>query len=479
MACARQPAPSSYAASQPHAYTPYRVQGTNNGAASEEDQLSRMQLAMLDPPNSMSLVDRAVESHRRTIEEEQRLRDIAAQKGRLKRGIPGKPIAPSPWGGAGDSSRALQADLSDMGIDCSKGYAGGNYPGAGMKSVVMQKNCLSPGNARRTSPRNRTQVRLSGIPGNLWDTARSALVLNGIENERLSQFLDYLRQKPGTIDFLMGRAEPYLQYLLGELKNQGLPADLILVPMVESAYQTTAVSPKQAAGLWQFVASTGQQYGLRVGESYDGRYDTHLATQAALRYLSYLNSLFGGDWTLALAAYNAGEGTVSRAIQANRLAGGRGTFWELSLPEETRNYVLKIVALSRIVADPSGNGFTVRNAQAQSGLARVELRPDLRIQDLMTKTSMSPQDFYRLNPHVRPDVLPPPEARNFMLPMEKVQFLNSKVPDRYRKIRVNAGESSADVARRMGVPLKKLLEWNGLKGKDKLKSGQELRVLET
>jgi membrane-bound lytic murein transglycosylase D len=475
-ACAHQPAPSSYAASQPHAYSPYRETAVT-GAGNDEDQLTRLQLAMLDPPNTMSLVDRAVESHRRALEEEQRLRDASLYAGgKFKRGkTGGKGLAPSPWAKSMDPA---QSHLAGLGMDCGQGYGGGNFAQGGMKSVVMQKSCLPGGDPRRLPSPSKSRIRFSGIPGNLWDTARSALVLHVIENDRLNVFLQYLRQKPGTVDFLMGRAEPYLPYLLGELRSQGLPADLILVPMVESAYQTTAVSPKQAAGLWQFVASTGQQYGLRLSETYDGRYDTHLATQAALRYLAYLNSLFDGDWTLALAAYNAGEGTVSRALQANLAAGGKGSFWELSLPEETRNYVLKIVALSRIIADPPGNGFTMRNAQSQGALTRVELRPDLRVQDLIARTAMAPQEFFRLNPQVRPDVPAPPEARNFMLPSDKAQLLMARSATKIRKIRVNAGETAADVAKRIGVPLKQLLEWNGLKGKgkEKMKPGQELRV---
>ena len=426
-ACSHTPAPTSYAARQPHVFTPYRVVEAQ-AKENEEDQLTRIQLALLDPPNAMSLVDRAVESHRRAIEDEQRLRELASRKPiRTTKGRKGGKVAsPSPWESSDDNSKALQADLTGLGLNCDSGYAGGNGVSPRLKSVLLQKSCLSSGNGARGAPvRSRGGVRFSGIQGNLWDVARKGLVLHDIDNERLHAFLAYLRQKPATIDFLMGRAEPYLKYLLGELKAQGLPADLILVPMVESAYQTTAVSPKQAAGLWQFVPSTGQQYGLRLSETYDGRYDTHLATQAALRYLSYLNGLFDGDWPLALAAYNAGEGTVTRAITANRAAGGRGTFWELSLPEETRNYVLKIVALARIVADPSGSGFAPRNAQAGSSLTRVETPANVRVQDLIARAGMTPVDFFRLNPHVRPDVAPPPEAHHFMLPADKAELLAS------------------------------------------------------
>ncbi len=479
--CTHAPAPSSYAASRPHVYTPY-VGVSSAQTSSEEDQLTRLQLALLDPPNTMSMVGRAVESHRRALEEEQRLRDFASRQLRAGKGKKGgkAPGVPA-FQGQKSGASVFQADLTGLGISCGTGYVGDKFSDPRLKSVMLQKNCLSPGDGRNSGRATKTNLRLSGIHGNLWDAIRSGLVLHTIEHEKIKAFLDYLRQKPGTVDFLMGRAEPYLQYLLGELRREGLPMDLVLVPMVESAYQTTAVSPKQAAGLWQFVASTGQQYGLRLSETYDGRYDTHLATQAALRYLGYLNELFGGDWMLTLAAYNAGEGTVTRAIQANRAAGGRGTFWELSLPQETQNYVLKIITLSHIVADPTGNGFIPRNAQPNGSLTLVELRPGLKMGDLIDKTGISSGEFFRLNPHVRPDMVPPAEARTFMLPVEKVQVLsmmstrNPRAPG-LKKVKVNPGETTTDVAKRIGVPLKQLLEWNGLGPKEKLKGGQELTI---
>lgn len=479
--CAHAPAPSSYAASRPHVYTPY-LEATSSQASTDEDQLTRLQLALLDPPNTMSMVGRAVESHRRAIEEEQRLRDLAQRPIRLgKNKKSGKTLGPSGSSAPKTGAPVFQADLSGLGITCGSGYAGDKFSDPHLKSVMLQKNCLSPSDGRHAGRSPKSAIRPSGIRGNLWDGVRSGLVLHSIDHEKIRIFLEYLRQKSGTVDFLMGRAEPYLHYLLGELKSEGLPTDLILVPMVESAYQTTAVSPKQAAGLWQFVPSTGQQYGLRLSETYDGRYDTHLATQAALKYLGYLNELFGGDWTLALAAYNAGEGTVNRAIQANRAAGGRGTFWELSLPQETQNYVLKIITLSHIVADPSGNGFIPRNAQPTGSLTLVELRPGLKMNDLIEKTGISAGEFFKLNPHVRPDVLPPAEARTFMLPVEKVEVLSmmatkgSRTPE-LKKIKVNPGETTTDVAKRIGVPLKLLLEWNGLGPRAKLKGGQELTI---
>jgi membrane-bound lytic murein transglycosylase D len=315
-----------------------------------------------------------------------------------------------------------------------------------------------------------------------WETVRNGLVLAGTQHERLVAHLDSLRQRPGTVDFLMTRAEPYLQYLLGEIKRQGLPADLILVPMVESAFQTSALSNKQAAGLWQFIPATGQQYGLQFSETYDGRYDTHSATQAALKYLKRLNSLFNGDWLLAFAAYNAGEGAVQRALQANRMAGGGGTFWELSLPQETQNYVVKILALSKVIADPAGLGFKPHKATSRNTLARVETKAQIKIADLIASSGIAPDDFYKLNPAFKPDVEPPDQPHNFLLPLEKAEILmaaNMPGAKIYapRKVVVQKGDNLSVLAKRHGVPEIKLSEWNGLPPKAPLKVGQEILLL--
>ncbi len=317
--------------------------------------------------------------------------------------------------------------------------------------------------------------------GDTWDTVRSGLRLANLRHERLDAHLNYLRQRPGTVEYLMARAEPYLPYLVDQIRRQGLPSDLVLVPMVESAFQTTAVSSKQAAGLWQFIRSTGQQYGLSLTESYDGRYDTHLATQAALRYLKHLSGLFNGDWLLSLAAYNAGEGTVQRAIQANRIAGGAGTFWELDLPSETQNYVVKIVALSKVIADPVAHGFQPRKGAPQNTLARIEVRPEVHVSELIKRSGMAAEEFYRLNPAFKPDVELPDEPHNFLLPLEKAEILMAAhLPGAKvfapRKIVVQKGDTLTLIAQRHGVPEIKLVEWNGLTPKTPLKVGQEILV---
>lgn len=327
---------------------------------------------------------------------------------------------------------------------------------------------------------SKTSGRKARGHGDHWDTVRGRLVLAGVEHELVDAQIERLRSHPGAVNFLMKRAEPYLQYLLEEINRQGLPTDLILVPMVESAFETTALSPKQAAGLWQFIPSTGQAYGLQVDETYDGRYDVHASTQAALKYLKHLNRLFNGDWMLAFAAYNAGEGAVQRAVEASRKAGEEGTFWDLSLPAETQAYVLKILSLARVIADPESHGLKPHKAPAQPSLARVEVGPGVRIPELIASSGIVAEDFYRLNPAFKPDVEPPARTHNVLIPMDKAETLaagstGAKVYA-MRKVVVKKGETLSLLAKRHGVPELKLAEWNNLKPKAPLKPGQELVV---
>ncbi len=350
--------------------------------------------------------------------------------------------------------------------------------GQGAKSPTLAKS--RPDLAAGSMIIAKASARKSRGPGNLWEAVRTRLVFFAIEHEAVTAQLEQLRQHPEAVNFLMKRAEPYLQYLLEEINRHGLPADLVLVPMVESAFEAAALSSKQAAGLWQFIATTGQQYGLQVSDVYDGRYDIHASTQAALKYLAHLNTVFGDDWLLALAAYNAGEGAVQRAIEANKKAGGNGSFWELELPTETEAYVLKILSLAHVLASPEAYGLKRRKFSPEACLTRVEVGADASLADIVASSGLAPEEFYKLNPAFRPDAPPPVQTYNFLMPLDKAQALASKLSSAKvyaaRKVVVKKGETLSILAKRHGVPAVKLAEWNGLKPKAALKAGQELVV---
>lgn len=314
----------------------------------------------------------------------------------------------------------------------------------------------------------------------MWTHVRNNLILASVEHDRVQSQIDDFRRHPGRVTHLTRKAEPFLNHIVGEIGRKGLPLDLVLVPMVESGFEPTAVSPKAAAGLWQIIPSTGVEHGLTVSEEYDGRYDVHASTRAALIYFKHLIGLFKGDWLLALAAYNCGEGAVQRAILANAKAGKGTSFWDLHLPAETQAYVPKIVALARLIADPSTVGAPSRKTIGSPELASVELGAQVRLADAVAASGLAPQEFFRLNPAFKPDVEPPRQGYNIMLPVDRAQAVAAQVPGaKYvgtKTIVVKKGDTLTRLAKRHGVPPVKLAEWNGLTTDTALTPGQELLV---
>jgi membrane-bound lytic murein transglycosylase D len=344
---------------------------------------------------------------------------------------------------------------------------------------AVQKSASPPGRSVPVSMPNRSWVAAKGGRDAIWNQVRNNLMLASVEHERVDAQIEEFRRHPGRVTYLAQRAQPYLPHIVGELGRRGLPADLVLVPMVESGFEPTALSPKAAAGIWQIIPSTGVEHGLVVSESYDGRYDVHESTKAALSYLRHLSTLFRGDWLLALAAYNCGEGAVQRAIAANLKAGKGTSFWELELPAETRAYVPKIVALARLFADPTAAALPVRRGGG-SPYSVVELAPGTRLVDAVAAAGMSPDEFFRMNPAFKPDVDPPQRNYSILLPEQNAKTLAANLPGAKflgtQTIVVQKGDTLAKIAKRAGVSKLKLAQWNGLAPDTALTPGQELLV---
>ncbi|MFM8330470.1 MAG: transglycosylase SLT domain-containing protein [Candidatus Methylumidiphilus sp.] len=355
-------------------------------------------------------------------------------------------------------------------------------PPAPEQQPTVEKKPLAAA-AKRRQPQVavslKAPVAAKSMKDGLWDRVRRRLMLTAFEQDSVLAEVEKIRRSPGAVNFLSKRAEPFLYYIVDEIDRRGLPMDLAMVPMVESAFQANAVSPKQAAGIWQFIPGTATNYGLRLDDGYDGRYDVYASTKAALKYLSHLRGLFGGDWLLALAAYNAGEGAVQRAIQANQKAGLGTSFWDLSLPAETKAYVPKILALSRVIADPAAHGVSLRKISSLTYLARVEVNSTVPLAQAVTDAGMSWEEFAGLNPAFKPDVAPAPPF-NVLLPQDKAQLLVASLQGAKliaaRKYVVKKGETLVVIAKREGVPTLKLAEWNGLQADSRVKPGQELII---
>src|SRR6202023_3413566 len=186
----------------------------------------------------------------------------------------------------------------------------------------------------------------------LFDRMRAGFKLDDVERVAVEQQLNWFALHPDYLERAFGRAELYMYHIVTELEARGMPLEIALLPVVESAFEPYAYSRARASGLWQFIPDTGSRFGLKQDWWYDGRRDIVESTRAALDYLQALHDEFNGDWLLAIAAYNCGEMAVERAVDLNRAAGQPLDFWSLKLPKETQAYVPKLLAMRRLVSDP-------------------------------------------------------------------------------------------------------------------------------
>jgi membrane-bound lytic murein transglycosylase D len=217
-------------------------------------------------------------------------------------------------------------------------------------------------------------------------------------NARVAGQVEWLVGNPRFLAQASRQASPYLHLVMQSLQQRGLPPELALLPMIESAYNPVAVSPQLAVGLWQFMPATATDYGLRRTAGYDGRRDVMASTQAAMDYLERLHTLFEGDWLLALAAYNAGEGTVGRAMEANRRKGLPTDYWHLSLPRETSDYVPRLLALSMLISDPGARRVPLQPVVDEPYVVSVALPYPVALKQLAAACDLSESDLRMLNP---------------------------------------------------------------------------------
>ncbi|MFZ9496011.1 MAG: transglycosylase SLT domain-containing protein, partial [Candidatus Methylopumilus sp.] len=252
---------------------------------------------------------------------------------------------------------------------------------------------------------------------NLWQRIYSRFDIKDQNNSRSQKYEKWYSARPEYIERMMDRSQKYLFYVVGEVEKRGMPSEIALLPMIESAYNPIANSRSKAVGIWQFIPSTGRLYGLKQDWWQDKRRNVVDATNAALDYLQKLHALFG-TWDLALAAYNAGEGTVSRAIAKNKARGLPTDYANLKLPAETKDYVPKLQAIKNIVANPSQYGLYIDPIPNNPYFTYVEA-PAIIDADLAANLAeISYDEFLLLNSeHRRPLIRTNEKTQKFILPI--------------------------------------------------------------
>ncbi len=285
------------------------------------------------------------------------------------------------------------------------------------------------------------------------------------------------------MDRVVEQSAPYLHFVLEEVEKRGMPTEIALLPVVESDYRPFAYSRSGAAGIWQFIPSTGKHYGLKQNEWYDGRRDIHASTHAALDFLQDLYERLDNDWLLALAAYNSGGFTVERAIRTARKSGKSGDFWSIRplLPEETRHYIPKLLAISAIVRDPEFYDVSLKKIPNEPHLTRLRIDSQISLTVAARLAQLSIDEFRQLNPGFNRLVTPPDGPHDLLLPINKAarfKWALSQLPSDERTgwfyHTVASGENLGSIARRYGTTVVALVKANELRSSiihpgDKLK----------
>jgi membrane-bound lytic murein transglycosylase D len=313
---------------------------------------------------------------------------------------------------------ALGADVPDI------AYQARSQPPAPPAAVEQPRIRLeefaalpSPANLRRPVPR--AVVAAAEPPRDIWERIRRQFAMPLLKSPLVDRQVNWYVSRPVILKGILQRSRRYLYHVVSELERRNLPAELALLPMVESGYSPHALSSAQASGLWQFIPETGKRYQLAQTQSYDARRDVVASTRAALDYLQFLYDLFG-DWHLALASYNWGENAVAAAVERNRTRGRPATYDTISMPEETRLYVPKLQALKIIIANPDSFGIDLGAIPNEPFFAEVENSKNLDLKLAAKLAEMPLDEFLALNPAFNGSSITAGDRSMILLPVEKV-----------------------------------------------------------
>ncbi|MGX5202497.1 LysM peptidoglycan-binding domain-containing protein [Aliikangiella sp. IMCC44632] len=316
----------------------------------------------------------------------------------------------------------------------------------------------------------------------VWDRVKAQLTFEVPDKRRVRAQKSWYSRHPEYMQRVTERAEPYLFHIVEELEKHNMPLELALLPIVESAFDPFAYSHGRASGMWQFIPGTGRTFGLKQNWWYDGRRDVYMSTQAAIKYLAYLNKRFDGNWLHALAAYNSGEGNVSRAIRRNKKKGKPTDFWSLKLPRETQAYVPKLLALAELLSEKNENvayWSPVANLP-YFDLVDTESQIDISLAAALAELSMN--DFYRLNPAFNQWATSPEGPHHILLPIEKISVFKQNLKTipkaqriSFKSYQIKQGDSLIKIAQQHNTTVALLKSNNNIRG-NSIRAGKKLLI---
>ncbi len=315
----------------------------------------------------------------------------------------------------------------------------------------------------------------------LWDRIRKGYGMAELEDPNVAKWEEWYSSRPDYVARMIDRSRRYLYYIVVEVEQRGMPLEIALLPMVESAYNPVALSSSRAAGIWQFMPGTGKDYGLKQNFWFDSRRDVIAATDGALTYLQKLYAQFG-DWQLALAAYNWGEGNVARAVERNQKAGKPIDYASLAMPDETRNYLPKLQAVKNIINDPGKFNLELADIPDAPYFAVVKTTRQMDVKRAAELAEMSVEEFQYLNPHHNRPVIAGADEYAILLPIDTAELFAAKLElsDQplvsWQAYRLRTGETLPQVATRFGMSVETLRAVNGIGPKAKVPVGHTLLV---
>jgi membrane-bound lytic murein transglycosylase D len=320
---------------------------------------------------------------------------------------------------------------------------------------------------------------------NVWDVLRKEFRLNhAITQAEVHSQLQWLIAHPSYLHKL-AQSEPYIYHIVTQIKKRGLPGELALIPMIESAYDPFAYSGVGAAGLWQLMPGTGTTLGLKSDWWYDGRRSIGSSTDAALNYLSYLNGYFNGDWLLAIAAYDSGEGTIARIIKANPGIRGEVNFFNLPVPAETQAYVPRLLALAEIIQNPQRYHLELPDIPHEPYFEEVNIGSPIDLNHAAKLAGITYKELIRLNPGFNRWATPPYRPYKLLIPTDKVDSFNRNLANLPIDKRVNwtthqvsAGDNLVIIAQKYHTTVNLIKELNQLKSNE-VKKGQYVLIPNT
>lgn len=318
--------------------------------------------------------------------------------------------------------------------------------------------------------------------GDLWSRLRDGMQMDSdIDNERIAVQRNWYLRNPDYLNRMALRASRYLHYTVSEAERRGLPTELALLPVIESAYDPFAYSHAHAAGMWQFIPGTARIMGVKQNSWFDGRRDVLESTRAGYDFLSMLYEKFG-DWQLALAAYNAGPGAVQRAINRNQAAGLPTDFWSLRLPAETRAYVPRFLAMVQIIKRPETYGLALRPVLNQPFFRVISLQNQVDITQAAKIAGISLKEMYQLNAGFNRWATDPNGPHRLLVPAalpqdfeEQIRQLPVPQQTTAETYRVRKGDTLYGIARRFNVTAAEIRKLNHLKS-DRVAVGRELTL---